>query len=522
MGLQSYISRTAAHRMMASDSRATLHAPLCIVRHGRTRCTPRCRQQPPPQPQQLQQLQPQPQLQPQQPQPTLEQPQATLWQATNPRIPPRPPPLYADSPRARVATVTTLRGLPPAMLTSFVRWHLRLGFCRLYLYFDDPDDVGVALARKLRHEAARRGYGDDCVRVVPCDSRVRGDWGSLHTASRWELSRVRQIVEVRQLLNCEHALRAAHADADVDWLLHIDSDELFWIDDLDAAAHFGRLNAHGCVNFRYAIHEAVPEAVNSRNVFESVTLFRRHATGLEAAVLGSGGSGGAGGGGARSGAGSSGSGGDAASAASAAGAAAVKEAGEEAKDEAKRRAASSLAFWSRALRVYNLGSPQGKSATRVLPGVLPMSVHTFAPPDATHMPKCWAGFPDKQDAIGENARVVSPIGQPAILHYISCCFDLWWDKYRLLGRFALEKPGGEAVGGKIDAAHFHAISRDLVTGDAADVAVARAEYESRVCLLDGDEARRQVESRVCFRLAAVRDELRRPDESGWPGMHHTE
>ena len=47
------------------------------------------------------------------------------------------------------------------MLSSFVQWHLRIGFCRIFLYFDDPHDAGIELARKLRREAARRGYGDD-------------------------------------------------------------------------------------------------------------------------------------------------------------------------------------------------------------------------------------------------------------------------------------------------------------------------------------------------------------------------
>ena len=122
---------------------------------------------------------------------------------------------------------------------------------------------------------------------MPYNSQLKSEWRSLQTASRFgsdDLSAVEHHVEVRQLLNCEHCLRKAHADGDIDWLLHIDSDELFFIDDLDAAAHFGRLSSHKCVSFRYPIHEGCPEQVDSSNVFESVTLFRRHIATLEKTI----------------------------------------------------------------------------------------------------------------------------------------------------------------------------------------------------------------------------------------------
>ena len=293
------------------------------------------------------------------------------------------------------------------MLASFVLWHLRLGFCRLYLYFDDPDDDGIVQAQRLRSDAMRKGYGEDVIRIIPCGSRLQSDWSRLSTSERWDISKVASVhVEIRQLLNAEHGLRTAHADGDVDWLLHIDSDELFFIDDLDAAAHFGRLSAHGCVGFKYPIHEGTPEASDETNVFDAVTLFRTHQTLLEQAVLG---------------------GGDPSSDATVADRAAL--------------ARECMSFWASGGRHYNLGSPQGKAATRVLPGARPMSVHTWYPPDASLLPKCWAGFKDNQDPVAESLRVVNPMGGPCILHYISCSFSFWWNKYRLLGNFSNHKPG---------------------------------------------------------------------------------
>ena len=64
-----------------------------------------------------------------------------------------PPP---QQPPARVATVTTLRDVPPPMLSPLSLWHLKLGFSRIFLYFDDPDDAGIAFAKRLRREAKAR------------------------------------------------------------------------------------------------------------------------------------------------------------------------------------------------------------------------------------------------------------------------------------------------------------------------------------------------------------------------------
>ena len=318
------------------------------------------------------------------------------------------------------------------MLAAFVAWHLKLGFSRIFLYFDDPDDAGIAFAKRLRREAKARGHGD-ALRIVPCNSQLKSEWRSLQTASRFgsdDISAVEHHVEVA-LLNCEHCLRKAHADGDIDWLLHIDGDELFFIDDLDAAAHFGPALVHSA--YRSATNpRRLPRASRFLNVFESVTLFRRHTATLEKTILDAGGD--------------------------------------------KHLAASALAIGD-TMAEGTTGSAQGKSACRVLPGALPLSVHAFAPPEPGMMSKCFAGFADTQDAIGENAVVVSPMGNPCILHYISCDFGFWWRKYELLGNFSLCKPGGAAVGGVVEADSFHAESRTLVDSGKADKAAARRVYE---------------------------------------------
>ena len=51
----------------------------------------------------------------------------------------------------RVAIVTTLRNTGGAVLDSFIRYHVQLGFAHLYLFFDDPEDHAIPSAG--RHTA---------------------------------------------------------------------------------------------------------------------------------------------------------------------------------------------------------------------------------------------------------------------------------------------------------------------------------------------------------------------------------
>lgn len=400
----------------------------------------------------------------------------TSWKAgaagAAPDTPPsssaRPITLADPSSWPRPAIVTTLREVPAAMLESFCTWHLRLGFVRLYLYFDDPQDDGIAVARRLCARLARRGFGAACVRALPCDAHLRHEWGALHTYTRWSSNT--EMVEVRQMLNAEHCLRLSHADGDVCWLLHIDSDELFHLSGgMSAPEHFGRLQANGCVNFVYPIHEGVPESADTANPFAEISLFRRHFSRLPG----------------------------------------LEDGPADAEKREVFRAAWSVwvARRPRHPQCIFLGSSQGKSATRVLPGVRPISVHAFWPPEAQQVTQCWGGFQMNDSPYGEALRVARPSGSPCILHYISYSFDFWWRKYKLLGAFPDTKPGGSPAGGESMAGTFHCDSRDLV--GSVERPAARARYTAQVCLVDAAEAERQVASGVCMRLDDVQRELRR-------------
>eukprot|EP00976_Prorocentrum_cordatum_P007021 140117-Prorocentrum_minimum.AAC.1 len=81
--------------------------------------------------------------------------------------------------------------------------------------------VGALLAATPRQLSA-----DARVATIPCDARHRDRWRAL---ALWPKlgPHVANEVQARQELNAEHAADRAAQD-NVDWLLHMDADELFY------------------------------------------------------------------------------------------------------------------------------------------------------------------------------------------------------------------------------------------------------------------------------------------------------
>lgn len=87
-----------------------------------------------------------------------------------------------------------------AALETFVAWHLELGATRIVIYFDDPDDPGVALLAGL----------GPCVVPVRCDAAHWAQFGKRPAKKT-----------TRQTMNVQHA----YDRTDLDWLAHVDVDE---------------------------------------------------------------------------------------------------------------------------------------------------------------------------------------------------------------------------------------------------------------------------------------------------------
>lgn len=161
----------------------------------------------------------------------------------------------------RVALVTTLRNPGPS-IASFVKHHLRVGFARIFLFFDDPDDEWIALVPD-----------DERVAVIPCDQHLRDCWAD------WpeQRAQVDEQVMARQILNAEVALQLARGEG-IDWLVHLDADEL-----LDCEAPIPTILAGVdpvILQITFPNLEVMPECADVVDMFRELTLFKRNPRGL--------------------------------------------------------------------------------------------------------------------------------------------------------------------------------------------------------------------------------------------------
>ena len=159
------------------------------------------------------------------------------------------------------AIVTTLKYQGPSLIT-FVEYHLAIGFERIYLMFDDPMDPDQDLV------AAIPG-----VKVLPVDEGIKAQWQSLYKYKQYG-PHINTEVRARQTLNAELALNMALQEG-IEWILHIDSDELLWLSQSTIHTHLERLAEQEIICASYMNYEAVPDKEEVSNYFLEVTAFKK-------------------------------------------------------------------------------------------------------------------------------------------------------------------------------------------------------------------------------------------------------
>ena len=430
--------------------------------------------------------------------------------------------------------VTTVKGVQSS-IDAWVSYHLALGFVHLFVYFDDPVECS-SIDLLARFPSSR-------VSPIPHDDRLRAAWRELpdseHCLPRAfdAGNRVGSGLNLRQELNARHAMRLAHSRG-LDWLLHIDGDELFYPGlSGDAQSHFSGLANAGVEVFCYINHEGVPETAHTEEPFSEVTLFKRN------------------------------------------------------MDAVPRTATARAAgtFWTDRVDAhsYFLYYDNGKSAARVRPGVRPLSPHEWLPAPVTsgsplackasgtpaavlptfphvfsnmtsRFPTCHVRPGNRAAAEALAGCVVHLPSDAAILHFPICGWQTLMRRWRLgnltpslwrlfhslrAGREALSA-AGQAYPVKTHTTVLHVswleelpARADSGRGQCEDGPVVRTEqggrqrgqggqtyqdareeeargilqqiYEQRVVLQDGIEARRQVDAGVCIRVHLPRDVLAR-------------
>jgi hypothetical protein len=151
------------------------------------------------------------------------------------------------------------------VIESFITYHLSIGFERLFLFFDDPSDLCFEKAAKYPQVVAIKH--DDSLRRLWKESRL---YIEDETLCRF----VDKEVMARQELNVGIAVQLA-LENDIDWLLHLDIDELFYLATDTLEEHFRALAGRNIERATYLNYEAIPERVEIVDYFREVTLFKK-------------------------------------------------------------------------------------------------------------------------------------------------------------------------------------------------------------------------------------------------------
>jgi hypothetical protein len=166
--------------------------------------------------------------------------------------------------RSTAGIVTTLADAD-LVIESFIRYHLLIGFDHLFLFFDEPSDPSFRKAAKYpRVTAIRR------------DASLQRAWERSNLYGEDQVLRefVDKEIMARQELNVEIAIKLA-LEMKIQWLLHIDIDELFFPFCNSVGNHFRSLAEGNIGRVTYLNYEAIAERFYIGDYFKEVTLFKK-------------------------------------------------------------------------------------------------------------------------------------------------------------------------------------------------------------------------------------------------------
>jgi hypothetical protein len=350
------------------------------------------------------------------------------------------------------AIVTTLKNAG-AMLDSYLTYHLSIGFSHIFLFFDDPDDSAISIARKYPN-----------VTVIKHDAELRRRWAK---TGSYRQEDVRRYVDTelisRQILNTEVAIGLA-VEKGIDWLLHIDSDELFYLPGQTVGEHFQSLVEQNVQQVVYLNHEAISETPDIIDAFREVTLFKKNLQAIGPDGL---------------------------------------------SDEQKAIIKDIPQLSDQFFLFYR----NGKSAARVSKRLVPQGSHGFFIVEGSvwsRLLKQYASNSKVQSLAGKipwlEKRLASLFAQPevtkyisdaaCVLHYPCCGFAAFWDRYVMQGAFSDKWFGKLDIRERIGS--FTLDARDVVLSGNQEA--AREFYEKRVVIRNETDIERLIESGLGCRI----------------------
>lgn len=354
-----------------------------------------------------------------------------------------------------------------SVLNSFLLYHLCIGVAKILLFLDGPEagneDADTSQAQpsvRVLHERVQQAVTQGVVEVMYAD-RARSDAGDVPTMQMANASKAMSACVA-------HNERLTKEDKaqELRWLLHLDIDELLFIEAFcvedpphtlccKLRQYVASLETQHIEQFTLVNYEAVPTSVHGDNYFASATRFRVHPARIPLA---------------------------------------------------NSEASTALAFWqSRSpFRQFFLFYDNGKSMVRVSrenAAAGPSSVHHWRLQGKSH-----SNFydPRRSEAVWSE-----PHHRGCILHYPVCGLEWLMEKYARLGAFA-DTWGSGAKKLTIQPC-FHTQARDIAIASRDDKKRdMRKLFESQVMLQEGGgEWPRQLRSQVCQEITFPKELLAR-------------
>lgn len=359
-----------------------------------------------------------------------------------------------------------IRDAPISSLHSFIRYHKLIGFAKIYFFFDDVNDDYDDKDYRLMQAAA--SY-TDMVKVVHCGSEWFKKLQHKVSQSTWNLHGDYLTTDLiaRQVLALEQAIQMS-CDDEMDWILHIDIDELiYWppqsggvsrVTENIATDWFSRISPHVDA-LRFFNSEAAPENCEltgeACDYFQEISLFK-----MNPSTIGS------------------------------------------------KFSFTLRKNWPPG-RVYFTAYQNGKSAVRCQRDIIPKGSHGFVRKSVAGEVDSMLLSMDAQQ-ICEQAVNCPP---PQILHYPHASFALWKRKYNVLGVFPDVWCGQK----KIPKESFHLQSRDVFSrfcssGDPSAASEARDLFLKHVVFSDRCMNTQLLEQGLLVRYTDVAVLIRRMHE----------
>jgi hypothetical protein len=158
-----------------------------------------------------------------------------------------------------VATISDSRD----SVEEFIRYHTSIGFTKIYLFIDDNDEQVLATLKNYAQVAA-----------FPRDAALTALWDkyyNFHNNEKRNL--IDSEVMVRQELNFFVAYALSKLEG-IDWLIHIDLDELFFPNDNDLQEHFKSLQRRNFRGMTYLNYESISTDIDASNIYLSAEYFK--------------------------------------------------------------------------------------------------------------------------------------------------------------------------------------------------------------------------------------------------------